>query len=502
MAGMRHWLGAISAVAIAGAAGVAWADEEAGPLVRYQAGEGGMRLELPLSIAARAEQASQYAIDRQGTRFDGQGALSPQVRVGAKLDTGHTFGDLVFQAEYEHDVATGVARQGTDPAGTALPDSGEVTTALRKAYGRVSYRRFLNLGGGMMTSHWGLGLLANDGAHGWTSGSARFADPRGGDRQLRGFLALGLSESLGLVTFFAVDRAYEDDQLLPGDKATQIVGAVQLGRGKAHSGGVYVVRRNQDASDGHGFRATVVDLTGASQLDLGWARADLAFEAALVLGDTTFAPTVERGRHDLRQFGAAARAGLEGRRVGGVIDFLGASGDANLYDGRQTAFRADVNYDMGLLLYRRVLAAQSGRAPVTASDPTLVGRPTEDLDRLATRGGASNTIAVFPRAVVRPVDGLEVYGGPLLSWSAGGAADPLGTTVAGGSPRNALGGTPGSYLGTELDLGVRYGTRLGGVGVEAGLEGGLLLPGSALTDQAGQAMDRVYGGRALVRCQL
>ena len=39
----------------------------------------------------------------------------------------------------------------------------------------------------------------------------------------------------------------------------------------------------------------------------------------------------------------------------------------------QNAFRMDPNFEVGLLLFRHVLAAQTGRAPVTAGDPTLVG---------------------------------------------------------------------------------------------------------------------------------
>ena len=51
-------------------------------------------------------------------------------------------------------------------------------------------------------------------------------------------------------------------------------------------------------------------------------------------------------------------------------------------DGKITAFHADRNLRQGLLLFDRVLAWQTGRARRTASDPTLVGVPAEDLDLL------------------------------------------------------------------------------------------------------------------------
>jgi hypothetical protein len=476
-------------------AGSAWADEG----LRYELGKpGGWRVEPEASVAGRVESASAVPVDKDGGELDGGPSLAPELRIGARLVSGDALGDFVVGAEYEHDLTTGYVRKDSTLDGEGLPEAESLGTELRKANARVSFRRFLNLGGGFMTSHWGLGLVANDGANGWTPGSARFADPRSGDRDLRGWLAVGLSEKLGLVTMFAVSRVVGDDVLLPGDEATQLIGAVQVGRGKDHAGGLYLVRRSQDAESGRGFDATVVDATAASNLYLDWGRLGFGVEAALVLGETTLAATREHMTSDLRQLGLAARAILDARRFGGALDLLYASGDQDLYDGEQTTFKPDPNYDLGLLLFRRVLAAQTGRSVATAGDPEIVGMPPDDLERFPTRGSAAGTFAVFPRALVRPIKELEIYGGPMIAWSTGGPIDPLGTTAAGGAPTNALGGEAGGFLGAEVDLGVRWQYRFRWVELGAGLEAGVLFPGAAL----GDSMDAIFGGRGMFRVSL
>ena len=112
-----------------------------------------------------------------------------------------------------------------------------------------------------MTNSFGLGLLANDGSQGWTPGSARFGDPRGGDRVLRGFIGTGPITTAGLTATFAIDKVQGDDVLLPGDEAFQVIGTASIGAGKPWGAGLFVVYRQQDAKTGERTNATVVDLT-------------------------------------------------------------------------------------------------------------------------------------------------------------------------------------------------------------------------------------------------
>ena len=459
-----------------------------------------MKLTVPLSMAVRGEAITGFPADAQGTEYAPDPALNAELRVGLTFSTADAWSLLLLEAQYEQDVQSGIVLGGArDFEGLDPPSAPERNHALRKAFGRVGFGPFLTLTGGYDTSHWGLGLLANDGAHGDEPGSARFADPRGGDRSLRAAVATGPWTSGRLLLQVAYDQVEGDDSLLTDDEATQMVAAAILGFRRPRTLGVYGARRHQKTGDGRKTDVTALDAYGRWEQRLGGLTLTGAFEAAYLTGTTELSPTPEHVRHDLQQLGVAARVGLDAGALGTVVDFLYASGDQNLDDGDLNAFKPDPNYEMGLFLYRHVLAATTSRAPVNAADPDLVGRPAPDLERVPTRGSASNTVAFFPRAWWRPADGLEVFGGPLLAFAAARPVDPRNTRLAGGDPHNAYDGAPGSYLGTELDLGVRYRMLLDGVVFSAGLEGGVFLPGSAFEDADGQTLDPVGGSRATLR---
>lgn len=465
----------------------------------------GARLVAPLRLGVRTEATSAYPVDEARTRLGEQLLTSPLARVALRLENLELGAGMKLQAEYEHDLPTGTLGVDGLPAGAGLPGDAPLTLTLRKASARLSFGQLLHVGGGVTTSHFGLGLVANDGAHGWEPGSARFSDPRGGDRTLRFFLASGAFGPLGLRGSVAYDRILDDDALLTaaeldaaeGDTADQIALAVLAGNEES-GGGLSAARRSQESTDGRTLTVIVLDATARHQVQAGGARVALAAELAYVFGDTTLSATPEIPEQDVRQLGAALQGRVDFGAAGGALDVLYASGDQNLDDATQNGFRVDVNYEMGLLLYRHVLAGHSGRAAGTAGDPSLVGAPAPGLERFPTRGAATNTVAFFPRASWRPLAGLETYAGPLFALSEVRLVDPLNTRVAGGAPRNALGGTAGSYLGTELDGGVRYRALLWGTEVTVGAEAGVLWPGSALQKADGTLPKAVYGGRFMI----
>ena len=472
------------------------------PLLRFT--PRGTLLQADFLLAGRAERVGAFPVDRDGTRHGMGVTLAPMLRAGVRIDSGKLIAPVNVRLEYEHDLPTGFVTQKEAVEGQEMPGTQPIEDQLRKLYGRVSLGPYLHVGGGFMTNQFGLGLLANDGAQSsWTPGSARFADNRGGDRVLRGFLGTGPLTSLGLTATVAFDEVQADDVMLPGDSALQAIGTVSIGHGKPWGAGVFVVHRWQDTATGERTEVTVVDMAARYARVLESVSLSVEGELAIVTGETTLAPTPEFPVHDVLQVGGALRAAARFRGAGGVVDILYASGDGNPDDQTQTAFRADPNFETGMLLYRHVLAAQTGRAAATAADLELVGVPSPGLERVPTRGSPTNTLAVFPRAYVRPVDGLEVYGGPLLAWSAAPLSDPLNTRTAGGGvPRNAFGGAPGDFLGVELDVGVRYRMLFWGSELTLGVEGAGLLPGDAFVGADGTGMGGVFGGRALLQYRL
>lgn len=466
------------------------------------AAEGGM-LTVAASLNLRGDYLGAVPTDATGALYDGSAGFDPQLRLSAGLAT--ELGPLHTSLELEGDVH-GELLTAPELDGVGLPRDGGLAFLPRKAMLAVrgdGYR----VAAGLMTSHWGLGLLANDGAHGWTPGSARFTDPRGGDVVLRVMGTVGLVDKLALT--LAADHLQDtafwpgDDTTLAGDRVWQGILALTWGAPGLPDAGLYVVVRNLVAEDGADLTVGVADLFLRKTLTVGekgLGKLHLAAELALVAGTTTLAPSVDFPRHGVMQGAGVLQANLETPGDWGVVtDFFFASGDQNLDDRLQNAFKADPNFDQGILLYDHVLAAQSGRAVATASNLELVGQPAANLDRFPTRGSVTNTVGVFPRAWWRPMHALEVYGGPLVAFGAVPTVDPFNTRLAGGQARNALDGDGGRYLGTELDLGTRYVRDIGPTHFQMGLELALFLPGGALQGPDTTHMDPVFGGRLTAR---
>ncbi len=477
------------------------------PLVAFDLAPECMRMDLHFGGALRGELTAPIAIDSSGSTLPASRSLSPRFRLGARFDSGRAWLPIILHGEYEHDLPTGTLQTDRGFEGQGYPGANGLDHELRKAFVRVSLGHYAHLSAGWTTSHWGLGLVANDGAHGWQPGSGRMSDPRSGDRVLRAQLATGPHTNAGL--FAAVnadlldgDWLADDDVLLPGDRAMQVSFATIAGRGKLHGGGLYGVIRHQETPSGAATDVFAGDLYLHTGVVLGTLKLTLEAETVVVTGTTELAPSNDFPEHDVLQFGAALRGSVDAGKVATVFDVLYASGDQNLDDKAQNAFKADPNYDMGLLLFRQVIASQTARGAFTAGDPDLVGVPANDLDRIATRGSASNTFAFFPRLRVRPLTGLELYMGPLFALAAQPPIDPFNTRITGGSARNALGGIPSRYLGTELDAGVRYRMIIGGSEITAGLEGGTLRPGSAFQRLNGTRMDNVHGARFMLDAKL
>lgn len=463
---------------------------------------GWFRLEAPVLLSARYEGFDAFRVDQDGNQMDSSAATDLQARVGLSLKTEKSMQPLILHAVYEQDVYLNFSGGDSAIDGVGkpydrrrgLPSAGDdFVSSIRKAYLRASLGSFVTIGGGLMTSNWGLGLLSNDGAHGWTPGSARFTDPRGGDKVLRGFISTGPWTHGKVVATLAYDKVRQDDIMLDGDSAEQLIGVVTVGHGQDTKVGVYVVLRDQDSRDGATTSVTVIDLY-AKTSGSNW-KAEI--EAAYIVGDTQLGPNSDFVKHDVEQVGVAGRFGYDIGNGGIQFDTLLATGDRNFDDGTQNAFKADPNFDMGFILFRQVMAGVSSRSPVTAADPDLVGLPADDLNRLPTRQSPANTLSFFPRAWWRVADGFEIYGGPLIALANVEAADARPTRLAGGDPRNAYNGNPGAYLGTEIDVGIRYRAIMHGSTMVIGLEGGVFQPGSAFEDADGEPLEAISGGRLM-----
>lgn len=441
-------------------------------------------LALGVEVGAEARTLTRWAtdipVDARRTELRTPLAVELRVRLNASADGRYTLGDLPITvlAEVEGDVYSGWVRRSVSPEGQALPAAAGPRDTLRTGNLRVSLAPWFHVSYGRTVSHWGLGLLANDGRDPEAPGVPGVG--KRGDRVLRGSVATGPYGPMGLRGAVFLDSDVHDDTTVAGDVTEQFGAAVLLGREGETWGGLYTARRRQEGAGGGELFVTVYDATGGATLELDTGRLAIGGELAIASGTTTLGATTDRPELDVLQLGGVVRASYDAGVAGVGFDGLYASGDPNPDDGSQNALRADSNLHMGLVLYPLVIAGMSGRAVATAGDPDLVGVPARDLSRVPTRGGVTNSRVLSPRVFTRPAEGLELYAAALFAWTDAAVFDPRNARLAGGLPRNALDRTPGSYWGTELDVGA-VGTLIAG-GLELGLrvEAGVLLPGSAL----------------------
>lgn len=359
---------------------------------------------------------------------------------------------------------------------------------------------------GVMTNQFGMGMLSNAGAKDPEPGE--FGLQHGGVVVTRALVAARPFHGLGgawkaVEPFAAFDVVISDStaQLLQGDRALQGIFGVRFNVDDDHLLALTGVYRNQwregGVPDERKTEVFVGDLYGRWRVyDSGDTALTLAGELATILGTTTQGRSDTAPVLDVRQFGAVAKVNFKQGRFGVLFDGGYASGDQNPYDTRLENFRFDANYKVGLVLFDQVLGYQSARSAWRAADPLLAGVAPEGVDLLPTAGALTGAWFLFPRARFSATDWLDVYGGPLFAFTSAQLVDPFNTRLNGGTPVNALGGRAGSYLGTELDLGVTVRAAVTKFAtVTATLEGGLLLPGDAFTTSAGTVMAPAGLGR-------
>ena len=448
------------------------------------------------SVRVSYQRMNSFPGDNLGTRISSN-PFETRLRVGPEVH----FRGFGFAAEA--DTATGaifgqppdgvVASRTPHPAFTALD--------LRQLYLEYKWKTGV-FRVGQQVSHWGLGILANGGSKDAEAGD--FGQQHFGSLTYRALIAGRPLFNLGglfraIEPVLAADLVVRDGtaDFVRGDRAFQGVFALRFNTDADHNFGIYVVYRHQRALDvtdnGRATDVIVIDFAGRWQFAKTDFRAfNVGFELAGITGTTT------QGRNDnapvlnVRQFGAAAKLSYRYGRAQVYLDTGYASGDHNPGDDRLENFRFDRDYKVGLVLFDEVLGYQSARSAFRAADPELLGQPPEGVELAPTGGAVTSAWYLFPRVRYGVREWLDVYGGPLFAFSTARLTDPFNSRVGGGTPINFLGGSPGRYLGTELDVGVQARWKpIQMLLISLTFEGGLLLPGDAFTMGTGGVMGPV-----------
>jgi hypothetical protein len=434
--------------------------------------------------------------------------LTPRFQVRDRLE-------LVGQADLSGFVLGDKARDTSSDATPRDSVNGFSDVQPRWLYAEYT-QPFVLMRVGQQPNHWGMGIFANDGDHPTLFGDYRYGQIS--ERLLFSTTPGGPKSNLHVA--LAADLVFRDNRavLSHGDRAFQGLLAAWWERDD-DAAGLYTTLRHQErdrTSGSDAFAYTDQSDTVAIDVHAKIARplpgdAD-AFvfaeaEAATVLGKTNAPRTIDATTTDIRSYGGAATLGMLHRSwskgddpeeavipfgdLVGQVELGYASGDANPYDGKDKRFTFDPNHRIGLLLFDEVLRFQTARAATAARDPLLgnATRPPPGIAELPSNGGVFGAQYLNPTVVVRPRHWLDLKGGVVVAQATSDVVDPYRTTVT-GTPVNYRGGDPKKKdLGVELDGGVEARFGLGaGLVAQAGVQAGVLLPGSAFDDATGATL--------------
>jgi hypothetical protein len=186
----------------------------------------------------------------------------------------------------------------------------------------------------------------------------------------------------------------------------------------------------------------------------------------------------------VRQFGARWSARYDRPKWSAYLEADYASGDSDPSPRSQlTQFRFAEDANVGLLLFKHVLAYQTARAAAAAVEILRsLNAPTYPVEAIDSRGAFTNALAIYPQMDFRPWKDILFRGGVLFAWAPSRMLDPIASLQrknGTGDYVNFVGGVPGTYYGTEIDGRFQWRAM---EHFAFDLEAALLFPGSALQD--------------------
>ncbi len=311
------------------------------------------------------------------------------------------------------------------------------------------------------------------------------------------------SQTEGLFFFVAYDKLVQDEPNKFADDLSEVTTGLRflspngpLGK-NVELRGSYTYRWDQK----YGTSINSVVMRAITQVGDFQAGVD----ASTVVGSTrevsdafrliTSDPAVSQ---DIIQFGARAVVRYDRPAWTAYLEGDYASGDSDptvRTPLTQMIWAEESN--VGLLMFKKVMAYQSARAAAAANSVLQsLGATTFPTDAVDTRGAMANALAIFPQADYRPSPNWLFRGGVLAAWAPAPVNDPVQSQLAKRGPRidndlvNFNGGKSASFYGYEVDARIQYRFQ---EHFAFDLEGAVLFPGDAFQDVNGYAVTSYMG---------
>ncbi|NOZ01171.1 MAG: hypothetical protein GXP54_04700 [Deltaproteobacteria bacterium] len=350
---------------------------------------------------------------------------------------------------------------------------------------------------GRQLSHWGLGILANNGREvEGDFGYRNFGDVV--ERVLVSIKPLQFftHEKWGQSFSINVAGDYIERDVFSnrgkGDTAWQALASLHW-QGQMGQAGFLYISRWQENDLGDKTRAHILDLFLNLTMKAGDVALGVAGEWSGVYGHTEMPRNMAYPDGvDISASAMTARASLTHKWFNVVLEVGRASGDQDAFDDTFHSFTMNPDYRVGLLLFPEAAKAVSAVTAFNMADPTYSGAPTRGFNGVVTNGGVTNAIYAFPR-ITGTFPHLDISLGVLVARAEVPLVDPFQAALLGGAAIGPRGGPATRDLGYEVDLAARTTWDLGGwVRLLAVVEYAYWRPGSAFADTTGLEPDGVH----------
>ncbi len=345
---------------------------------------------------------------------------------------------------------------------------------------------------GLTTSHWGLGLIANDGNH-----EQLFSRTDYGDRVFR---TAAITKPVDkLVVMVGGDWVLEDDigGYTAGHMAYQGLASAQYLVNKDNAIGLLSVYRHQTKMEtDKSLEGMILDVYAKGVQSVGGVDLYGAVEGVYLHGNHgQISNRLNPDGLKVRSYGAVAELEMRHTAVDVGLNLGFASGDANPSDDVYSTFSMDRDYNAGSMIFDLHQAATEVATYNLITDPEHAGNPPDGVEFAVTEGAIRQAMYLQPTLTYKNfADWMDVAVGSVMAWQTVPVSSPFISYRNGGEAVNQLGEpTTGYQLGVELNWAVMINHEY-----DSGLKNGLSIEGAHLLPSENLGVDSAL---SMVRIQ-